>query len=117
MANLTNGSDNRMNKPENVVLGAGYGGILTTVKLQKQLRIKHANITLATHHLFQYLTTRLHEPALGTIHEHPTRVPIRAVVNLNKINRLHDTVVDMHWKAKEVRLENGVVTYDMLVIG
>ncbi len=117
MANLTNGSDNRMNKPEIVVLGAGYGGIMTTVKLQKLLRPNDANITLVNKHDYHYLTTRLHEAAAGTIQDDLTRIPIREVVDLNKINLIQDTVVDIHWKDKEVRLENGVVTYDMLVIG
>src|SRR5699024_12866481 len=63
------------------------------------------------------LTTRMHEAAADTIQDDLTRIPIREVVDLNKINLIQDTVVDIHWKDKEARLENGVVTYDMLVIG
>src|SRR5699024_12040622 len=68
---------NRMNKPEIVVLGAGYGGIMTTVKLQKLLRPNDANITLVNKHDYHYLTTRLHEAAAGTIQDDLTRIPIR----------------------------------------
>lgn len=106
-----------MNKPEIVILGAGYGGMMATVKLQKLLRPNDAQITVVNKHDYHYQTTRLHEAAAGTIHDDLTRIPIREVVDLNKINLIQDTVVEIKWQEKEVRLENGVVKYDILVIG
>lgn len=35
-----------MSRPNIVILGAGYGGIMTTVRLQKELKANDANITL-----------------------------------------------------------------------
>ncbi|WP_164668262.1 NAD(P)/FAD-dependent oxidoreductase [Virgibacillus doumboii] len=106
-----------MNKPNIVILGAGYGGMMTTVKLQKSLNINHATITLVNKHDYHYQTTWLHENAAGTLHQDRTRIPIKDVVNMNKVNFVEDTVVSIKPEEKKVKLENGELDYDILVIG
>lgn len=66
------GSDWTMNKPNIVILGAGYGGMITTVKLQKQLGVNEANITLVNENDYHYISTSLHETAAGTLHHDRT---------------------------------------------
>ncbi len=106
-----------MNKPNIVVLGAGYGGIMTTIKLEKILGDNDANVTLVNKHDYHYQTTWLHENAAGTLHHDRTRIPIKDVVNFNKINFVQDTVKSIEPSNKKVILEDGELTYDYLVIG
>ncbi len=105
-----------MEKPNIVILGAGYGGMMTTVKLQKKLGANAANITLVNKNDYHYQATALHETAAGTLHHDRTRVMIKDVVNTNKVNFVQDTVVSIHPEDKRVKLENGELTYDILVI-
>ncbi|WP_345243743.1 NAD(P)/FAD-dependent oxidoreductase [Pontibacillus salipaludis] len=106
-----------MNRPNIVVLGAGYGGMITTAKLQKMLGSNEANITLVNKHNYHYQTTWLHENAAGTLHHDRTRIKISDVINFNRVNFVQDTVVSLDPSSKKVQLENGELTYDYLVIG
>lgn len=105
-----------MKKPNIVILGAGYGGMMTTVKLQKSLNINIATITLVNKHDYHYQTTWLHENAAGTLHQDRTRIPIKEVVNMHKVNFVEDSVVSIKPEKKKVKLENGELDYDILVI-
>src|SRR5690625_374812 len=106
-----------MNKPNIVVLGAGYGGLITTVNLQKSLGANQANITLVNKHDYHYQATWLHESAAGTLHHDRTRIAISDVVNFKKVNFVQDTVVTIKPEEKKVVLENDELTYDFLVVG
>lgn len=106
-----------MEKPHIVILGAGYGGMITTVNLQKSLGVNEATITLVNKHDYHYQTTALHESAAGTLHHDRTRVLINDVVNLSKVNFVQDTVVSIQPEENKVTLENGTIDYDILVIG
>lgn len=57
-----------MIKPHIVILGAGYGGIMTAVKLQKQLGKNEAEITLVHKYDYHFQASCLHENAAGTRH-------------------------------------------------
>ena len=50
-----------MSKPKILILGAGYGGLITTLQLQKRLNYNEAEITLVNKHNYHYITTWLHE--------------------------------------------------------
>ncbi|MGP4073007.1 NAD(P)/FAD-dependent oxidoreductase [Piscibacillus sp. B03] len=106
-----------MNRPNIVILGAGYGGIMTAVNLQKKMSPEEANITLVNKHDYHYQTTWLHENAAGTLHHDRTRIAIKDVVDFNKINFVQDTVQSIDPKSKTVTLEDGELSYDYLVIG
>lgn len=106
-----------MEKPHIVVLGAGYGGLMTTVNLQRSLGANQANITLVNKNDYHYQSTWLHESAAGTLHHDRTRIDIEDVIKTNRVNLLVDTVVTMKPEEKKVILENGELTYDYLVIG
>ncbi|GGB36683.1 FAD-dependent oxidoreductase [Virgibacillus dakarensis] len=105
-----------MNKPNIVILGAGYGGMMTTVKLQKSLGLNEAVLTLVNNNDYHYQTTWLHENAAGTLHHDRTRIPIKEVVNMNKVNFVLDTVVAIKPEEKKVKLKNGELSYDILVV-
>lgn len=106
-----------MKKPNIVILGAGYGGIMTTVNLQKSLGSDQAKITLVNKNDYHYQATWLHESAAGTLHHDRTRIMIKDVVNMNKVDFIQDTVVSIDPKDKKVKLANSELDYDILVIG
>ncbi|MBP1969532.1 NADH dehydrogenase [Virgibacillus natechei] len=107
-----------MNNPNIVILGAGYGGMMTTTKLQKSLGANEANLTLVNINDYHYQATWLHENAAGTLHHDRTRIPIKEIVNTtNKINFIKDKVISIKPAEKKVKLENSEIFYDYLVIG
>lgn len=106
-----------MGKTNIVILGAGYGGIMTAVKLEKMLPAHEAAVTLVNKYDYHYQTTWLHENAAGTLHHDRARIPIKDVINRQKTHFLLDTVVSIKPDEKKVKLENGDLSYDILVIG
>ncbi|WP_407271902.1 NAD(P)/FAD-dependent oxidoreductase [Radiobacillus sp. PE A8.2] len=105
-----------MKKPNIVILGAGYGGLTTTVKLQKKLGVNDANITLVNKHDYHYEATWLHEVAAGTIAPDRARFAIKDVIDGSKVNFVQDTVTSIDVENKKVVLEDGELDYDYLVV-
>lgn len=106
-----------MNKQHIVILGAGYGGMMTAVKLQKSLHANEAKITLINKNDYHYQTTWLHENAAGTLHQDRTKIKIKDVIDSNKVNIVLDEVICIKPEEKLVKHKNGVTHYDILVIG
>jgi NADH dehydrogenase len=107
-----------MSTPKILILGAGYGGLLTTLQLQKKLNYNEAEVTLVNKHNYHYITTWLHEPAAGTASADHARVSLDEIIDTNKINFVKGTVQSIQPDERKVTLENGeVLTYDYLVIG
>ncbi len=104
-------------KPRILILGAGYGGMMTASRLSKQLGYNDAEIILVNKHNYHYQTTWLHEPAAGTLHHDRTRMRIDSVIDTNKVKFMKDTVVEIKVEEKMVVLESGEIEYDYLVIG
>lgn len=104
-------------RPRILILGAGYGGMMTASKLSKQININDAEIILVNKHNYHYQTTWLHEPAAGTLHHDRTRMRIDSVIDTNKVKFIKDNVVEIKAAEKKVILESGELEYDYLVIG
>lgn len=105
------------NIPKIVILGAGYGGIVTALRLQKQLNYNEADVTLVNKHDYHYITTHLHMPAAGTDDPQNARVNILKLIDEFKIDFVKSTALEIRPEEKKVILENGEVSYDYLVIG
>ncbi|MBS2773115.1 NAD(P)/FAD-dependent oxidoreductase [Anoxybacillus rupiensis] len=105
-----------LKKPNVVILGAGYGGLMTAVRLQKFVGVNEANITLVNKNNYHYETTWLHEASAGTLHHDRVRYPIADVIDRSKVQFVQDTVVKVVPQEKRVILQNGELTYDYLVI-
>jgi NADH:ubiquinone reductase (H+-translocating) len=106
----------RLKKPNVVILGAGYGGLMTTVRLQKMVGVNEANITLVNKNDYHYESTWLHEASAGTLHHDRVRYPVADVIDSSKVNFVKDTVVKVVPEENRVILENGELTYDYLVV-
>ncbi|OPA80045.1 FAD-dependent oxidoreductase [Paenibacillus selenitireducens] len=105
------------NIPKIVILGAGYGGILTAQRLQKELNYNEADVTLVNKHDYHYFTTHLHMPAAGTDHMENARVSISKLIDEFKIDFVKATVSQIRTQEKKVLLEDGsALSYDYLVI-
>lgn len=105
-----------MEKKSIVILGAGYGGMMTVTKIQKSLRIEEAEITLVNINEYHYQTTWLHQNAVGTVSDDRTKIPIKDVINPQKVTFIQDKVLSIQPKDKKVILENRILHYDVLVI-
>ncbi|WP_338555045.1 NAD(P)/FAD-dependent oxidoreductase [Paenibacillus sp. KS-LC4] len=105
------------NIPKIVILGAGYGGVLTALRLQKELNYNEADVTLVNKHDYHYITTHLHMPAAGTDNPENARVSISKLIDEFKIDFVKSTVVQIRPQDKKVILEDGTLSYDYLVVG
>jgi NADH dehydrogenase, FAD-containing subunit len=105
-----------MGKPQIVIVGAGYGGMMTTVRLTKELGAEDADITLVNKHNYHYQTTWLHEAAAGTIHHDRTRMLIKNVIDNKRVNFVQDSVKSIDKENKKIILKNGELDYDYLVL-
>ncbi|MFC4076006.1 NAD(P)/FAD-dependent oxidoreductase [Salinithrix halophila] len=108
-----------MGLPKIVVLGAGYGGLMTVLGLQKQLNHQEAEITLVNLNPYHYVTTKLHEPAAGTLDPDYARVSIDSLINRDKVRFVQDKVTGFDPEKKQVHLEGSEepLSYDYLVFG
>jgi len=101
-----------------VILGAGYGGMMTATRLQKMLNYNEAEVTLVNKHDYHYLTTWLHEPAAGTLDPERCQIDIESVIDTNRINFVKGSVESIDPNAKSVKLADGqTLQYDYLVVG
>jgi NADH dehydrogenase len=103
-------------KPKIVILGAGYGGLMTAVRLQKLVGVNEADIVLVNKNDYHYETTWLHEASAGTLHHDKVRYDISDVIDRNKVEFIQGTVVEIKKEENKVILENGEIDYDYLVI-
>jgi len=104
-------------RPTILVLGAGYGGLSTVVNLQKMIGVDLADIILINKNDYHYETTWLHEASAGTLRPDQVRYDISDVIKTDKIKFVKASVEGINIGGKEVTTDNGVFTYDYLVIG
>lgn len=103
--------------PRIVILGAGYGGIVTAIRLQKDLSYNEADVTLVNKHDYHYITTHLHMPAAGTDKPDNARVEISRLIDEYKIDFVKSTVTELKLSEQKVILEDSTISYDYLIIG
>ncbi|WP_058302366.1 NAD(P)/FAD-dependent oxidoreductase [Gorillibacterium timonense] len=102
--------------PRIVILGAGYGGVVTAIRLQKHLNYNEADVTLVNKHEYHYITTHLHMPAAGTDKPENARIDISKLIDEFKIDFVKSTVAQIRPQDKKVILEDSTLSYDYLVI-
>ncbi|WP_102273998.1 NAD(P)/FAD-dependent oxidoreductase [Cytobacillus massiliigabonensis] len=105
-----------MRKAKIVILGAGYGGLMTATRLQKAVGTNEAEIILVNKNSYHYETTWLHEASAGTLHHDRVRYEIKNVIDTNKVDFVQGTAIEIKTDDKKVILENGEINYDYLVV-
>jgi len=106
-----------MGKPSIVILGAGYGGLVTALRLQKELHYNEADVTIVNKHAYHYITTHLHMPAAGTDHPHNARVNLNRILDESRTNIVKATVRKIRLEDKKVLTDDAEIPFDYLVIG
>ncbi|MDQ0164393.1 NAD(P)/FAD-dependent oxidoreductase [Bacillus horti] len=106
-----------MSAPKILIIGAGYGGVVSALNLQKTLHYNEAQITLVNNNDYHYITTELHQPAAGTMHHDRARVNIKELIDSKKVHFIKDTVVEIKTEEQKVVLQNEEVEYDYLIVG
>lgn len=106
-----------MKKPTILVLGAGYGGLSTVVRLQKLIGKDQANVVLINKNEYHYESTWLHEASAGTLSPEQVRYNISDVIDASKIDFIQATVEGINIEDKVVTTNVGTHAYDYLVIG
>jgi NADH:ubiquinone reductase (H+-translocating) len=106
-----------MNKPKVVILGAGYGGLITSKKVEKLLKAGEADITLINKHDYHYITTQLHKTGVGTASDDRITLHILDLIDHHKIDFKKGTISSINLPEQNVRLETGEeIPYDYLLI-
>ncbi|MED3662207.1 NAD(P)/FAD-dependent oxidoreductase [Ureibacillus sp. FSL K6-8385] len=102
---------------EIVILGAGYGGLLTALTLRKYASKEEAKITVVNKTPDHQLITELHRLAGGTISEKAISFPLKKLFKGKDIDVVIQEVKSFNVNNKEVYLANGsVLSYDYLVV-
>ena len=105
-----------LRKPKIVILGAGYGGLVTAKNLQKLVSSNELDIVLINKNEYHYETTWLHEASAGTLHHDRVRYNVADVLDRSKVEFIVGTADVINTAEKKVVLENGEVSYDYLVV-
>ena len=107
-----------MGTPKIVILGAGYGGLITSRKLEKTLRTGEAEVTLINKHDYHYISTQLHRTGAGTASDEKITLHIPDLLKTNKVQFKKGTIKGVDFTANEIQLESGeFISYDYLMIG
>ncbi|CAD2073282.1 NAD(P)/FAD-dependent oxidoreductase [Phocicoccus pinnipedialis] len=99
-----------------VVLGAGYAGLATVVRLQKELGFQDADITLINKNEYHYEATWLHETAAGSINWEDGVYPIAKAVDNMKTKFIVAEVTKINKDAQTVETTQGEFEFDYLVV-
>lgn len=100
-------------RPHVVIIGAGFGG-LAAARALRRAPVRITLIDRRNHHLFQPL---LYQVATGGLSPGEIAYPIRAVVRNQKNTQvLLAEAVGIDLGRREVRLADGVLAYDYLIL-
>lgn len=101
-----------------IVLGAGYGGVLTAKRLAKKLKnCKEVSITIIDKNPYHTMLTQLHEVAGRRVSEDLIKMDLKQIFAHRPVNVVLDTIINFDFKNKLLIGKNGHYDYDYLVIG
>lgn len=101
-----------------VLLGGGYGGVLTAKKLAKKFK-KNADvqITLIDRNPYHTLLTELHEVAANRTPEDSVKIDLKKIFAGQKVNVVLDEISTVDLEGQKLVSEKAEYEYDYLVIG
>lgn len=101
-----------------VILGAGYGGLLSALTVRKYLNKEQAQITVVNQFPTHQIITELHRLAAGSAAERAVAMPLAKLFSGKDIDLKIAKVNAFSADNKQVTLSDGVtLTYDALVVG
>ncbi|MDO6655458.1 MULTISPECIES: NAD(P)/FAD-dependent oxidoreductase [Bacillales] len=100
-----------------VILGAGYGGLLSALSVRQYLNESEATVTLINKTPTHQIITELHRLAAGNISTEAAALPLDKLLKGNDINLKVASVDSFSVDNKEVKLSDGsTLSYDALVV-
>jgi len=101
-----------------VILGAGYGGLLSALTVRKYLNSQEAYVTVVNQYPTHQIITELHRLAGGTTSEGSVALPLDKLLKGKDIDLKIAKVERFSVDDKKVFLSDGTtLTYDALVVG
>ncbi|KAA9026204.1 NAD(P)/FAD-dependent oxidoreductase [Niallia endozanthoxylica] len=101
-----------------VILGAGYGGLLSALTVRKYLNSQEAYVTVVNQYPTHQIITELHRLAGGTTGEGSVALPLDKLLKGKDIDLKIAKVERFSVDDKKVFLSDGTtLTYDALVVG
>lgn len=101
-----------------IVLGGGYGGVLTAKKLGKKFKKdEDVEITLIDKNPYHTMLTELHEVAASRVPEDAIRIDLKKIFAKRKVNVVLDEITDIDFSCKKLKSNTNEYEYDYLVIG
>lgn len=105
-------------KKKVVILGGGYGGVLTAKKLAKKLKKDDSvEITLIDKKPYHTMLTELHEVAAGRVEEDSIRIDLKKIFAGRKVHVVLDEITEIDFEGQVLKSENNSYKYDYLVVG
>lgn len=100
-----------------VILGGGYGGLLTALTARKYIPAEDARITVANRNGYHQIVTELHRLAVGGLNERNVALPLNKLLRNKDVDIVIGTVQEIALEQKRVSLASGTtLEYDALVI-
>ncbi|MCM1991781.1 FAD-dependent oxidoreductase [Oceanirhabdus seepicola] len=108
-----------MNKKKKIVLlGGGYGGLLTAKKLANKFKNdSNVEITLIDKNPYHTMRTELHEVVAERVSEESIRIDLKKIFAGRKVNVVLDHIKNIDFDKKVLKSENKKYDYDYLVVG
>ncbi|MCC2685028.1 MAG: NAD(P)/FAD-dependent oxidoreductase [Paenibacillaceae bacterium] len=100
-----------------LILGGGYGGLLSALTARKYMSSEEASITVVNKVPFHQIITELHRLAVGDLTEKNVALPLDKLLRGKDVNLIVGTVQGVKPDERTVTLEDGTkLTYDALVL-
>lgn len=101
-----------------VLLGAGYGGILTAKKLAKKFKKREeVTITIIDKKPYHTMLTELHEVAAGRVPEDAIKINLKKIFAGRNVDVVLDSIDNIDFKQNKLIGSNATYSYDYLVLG
>lgn len=100
-----------------IILGAGYGGILTAKKLEKTFRKREdVDVTIIDKNTYHAMLTELHEVAAERVPREAIRIDLDKIFAKRNITVVHDEITEINFEEKKLQGKVGNYEYDYLVL-